>query len=212
MAERPCPGPEHPATSRVGPAGGPQPDGPLPWARDPLVAGPRSRAIHARDARPGRSSGCPAILVGRVRHRRARSSGGKRIVPVHPTAPEVLGEQGYATVADIPSGGRGRRVRRSSAAGEFADRRLESGPAGVFQLGVSTRPRSAGPRRPASDGDGHLPGIEWRRGRGERRARLAGRRAPVTIQTVAPPHLLTVAIPGDRGDRIRLLELVEGRC
>ncbi|HEY6125208.1 MAG TPA: CoA-binding protein, partial [Steroidobacteraceae bacterium] len=27
---------------------------------------------------------------------------GKRIVPVHPSAPVVLGEQGYATLADIP--------------------------------------------------------------------------------------------------------------
>lgn len=27
---------------------------------------------------------------------------GKRIVPVHPTAPVVHGEQGYATLADIP--------------------------------------------------------------------------------------------------------------
>ena len=27
---------------------------------------------------------------------------GKRIVPVHPDAPTVLGEQGYATLADIP--------------------------------------------------------------------------------------------------------------
>ena len=27
---------------------------------------------------------------------------GKRIVPVHPEAPVVLGEQGYATLADIP--------------------------------------------------------------------------------------------------------------
>ncbi len=27
---------------------------------------------------------------------------GKRIVPIHPTAPVVLGEQGYPTLADVP--------------------------------------------------------------------------------------------------------------
>ena len=27
---------------------------------------------------------------------------GKRIVPIHPDAPVVLGEQGYATLADVP--------------------------------------------------------------------------------------------------------------
>ncbi|MDX6201931.1 MAG: uncharacterized protein QOJ83_1431, partial [Frankiales bacterium] len=27
---------------------------------------------------------------------------GKRIVPVHPRAPEVLGQQGYRTLAEIP--------------------------------------------------------------------------------------------------------------
>ena len=27
---------------------------------------------------------------------------GKRIVPIHPSAPTVLGEQGYASLADVP--------------------------------------------------------------------------------------------------------------
>ncbi len=63
---------------------------------------------------------------------------GKRIVPVHPAAPVVLGEQGYATLADVPFPVDVVDVfRRSSAAGEFADQAVEIGAGGVwFQLGV----------------------------------------------------------------------------
>jgi uncharacterized protein len=63
---------------------------------------------------------------------------GKRIVPVHPDAPEVLGEQGYATLADIPFQVDVVDVfRRSEAAGEFADQAVAVGaPAVWFQLGV----------------------------------------------------------------------------
>src|SRR5512139_2698588 len=47
---------------------------------------------------------------------------GKRIVPIHPTAPTVLGEQGYPTLADVPFPVDVVDVfRRSDAAGEFAD-------------------------------------------------------------------------------------------
>jgi predicted CoA-binding protein len=63
---------------------------------------------------------------------------GKRIVPVHPDAPTVLGEQGYATLADVPFKVDVVEVfRRSEAAGEFADQAVEVGARGVwFQLGV----------------------------------------------------------------------------
>ncbi len=68
---------------------------------------------------------------------------GKRIVPVHPMyadpdAPPVLGEQGYASLADIPFDVDVVDVfRRSEAAGEFADQAVEIGARGVwFQLGV----------------------------------------------------------------------------
>jgi predicted CoA-binding protein len=63
---------------------------------------------------------------------------GKRIVPVHPDAPTVLGEQGYATLADIPFPVDVVDVfRRSEAAGEFADQAVAIGARGVwFQLGV----------------------------------------------------------------------------
>ena len=63
---------------------------------------------------------------------------GKRIVPVHPDAPHVLGEDGYATLADIPFEVDVVDVfRRSEAAGEFADQAVAIGAKGVwFQLGV----------------------------------------------------------------------------
>ena len=68
---------------------------------------------------------------------------GKRIVPIHPVfaddgAPAVLGEQGYATLADVPFAVDVVDVfRRSEAAGEFADQAVAIGAGGVwFQLGV----------------------------------------------------------------------------
>jgi predicted CoA-binding protein len=63
---------------------------------------------------------------------------GKRIVPIHPDAPTVLGEQGYATLADVPFQIDVVDVfRRSEAAGEFADQAVAVGAKAVwFQLGV----------------------------------------------------------------------------
>jgi uncharacterized protein len=62
----------------------------------------------------------------------------KRIVPIHPDAPTVLGEQGYATLADVPFDIDVVDVfRRSEAAGQFADEAVAVGAKGVwFQLGV----------------------------------------------------------------------------
>ncbi len=63
---------------------------------------------------------------------------GKRIVPVHPDAPTVLGERGYPTLADIPFEVDVVDVfRRSDQAGPFADQAVGIGARGVwFQLGV----------------------------------------------------------------------------
>ena len=63
---------------------------------------------------------------------------GKRIVPIHPDAPVVLGEQGYATLADVPFEIDVVDVfRRSDAAGQFVDEAIEVGAKGIwFQLGV----------------------------------------------------------------------------
>ena len=63
---------------------------------------------------------------------------GKRIVPIHPGAREVLGETGYPTLADVPFPIDVVDVfRRSEAAGEFADQAVKVGARAVwFQLGV----------------------------------------------------------------------------
>ena len=68
---------------------------------------------------------------------------GKRIVPIHPKfaepdAPDVLGERGYASLADVPFEIDVVDVfRRSEAAGDVADQAVEVGAKGVwFQLGV----------------------------------------------------------------------------
>ncbi len=63
---------------------------------------------------------------------------GKRIVPIHPSAPTVLGEQGYASLADVPFTIDVVDVfRRSEHAGEFADQAVQVGAGAVwFQLGV----------------------------------------------------------------------------
>ncbi|MBZ5737364.1 CoA-binding protein [Nocardioides mangrovi] len=91
---------------------------------------------------------------------------GKRIVPIHPSAPTVHGEQGYATLADVPFPIDVVDVfRRSEAAGEFADQAVAVGARGVwFQLGVVDveayeRTTAAG----VSMVMDVCPAIEWRR-------------------------------------------------
>jgi len=63
---------------------------------------------------------------------------GKQIVPIHPDAPTVLGEPGYAALEDVPFEIDVVDVfRRSEFAGEFADQAVKIGAKGVwFQLGV----------------------------------------------------------------------------
>ena len=81
-------------------------------------------------------SGNPSRTAYSIAHLLQRR--GKRIVPIHPDAPTVLGEQGYATLADVPFPVDVVDVfRRSEAAGEFADQAVAIGAKGVwFQLGV----------------------------------------------------------------------------
>jgi len=96
---------------------------------------------------------------------------GKRIVPIHPMfadadAPPVLGEQGYAALADVPFAVDVVDVfRRSEAAGEFADQAVAIGAAGVwFQLGVVDEAALA---RTTAAGVAMVmdicPAIEWRK-------------------------------------------------
>ncbi|GAB3773806.1 hypothetical protein FB382_000614 [Nocardioides ginsengisegetis] len=93
---------------------------------------------------------------------------GKRIVPIHPSAPVVLGEQGYATLADVPFPIDVVDVfRRSESAGEFADQAVAVGARGVwFQLGVIDEDAFL---RTAEAGVPMVmdacPAIEWRRRR-----------------------------------------------
>jgi predicted CoA-binding protein len=91
---------------------------------------------------------------------------GKRIVPIHPDAPVVLGEQGYATLAEVPFPVDVVDVfRRSESAGEFADQAVAIGARGVwFQLGVVDEDAF---RRTVDAGVPMVmdtcPAIEWRR-------------------------------------------------
>lgn len=94
---------------------------------------------------------------------------GKRIVPIHPDAPTVLGEQGYRSLADVPFPIDVVDVfRRSEAAGAFADQAVQIGSRGVwFQLGVIDEDAF---RRTTGSGTPMVmdtcPAIEWsRRGR-----------------------------------------------
>ncbi|XVS62882.1 CoA-binding protein [Actinosynnema sp. CA-299493] len=89
---------------------------------------------------------------------------GKRIVPVHPDAPTVHGEQGYATLADIPFPVDVVDVfRRSEAAGAFADEAVAIGAKAVwFQLDVIDE--AAYERATAAGLDvvmDRCPAIEW---------------------------------------------------
>lgn len=91
---------------------------------------------------------------------------GKRIVPIHPDAPVVLGEQGYPTLAEVPFPVEVVDVfRRSEAAGDFADQAVRIGARGVwFQLGVIDeeafdRTTAAGVPMVMDT----CPAIEWRR-------------------------------------------------
>lgn len=86
-------------------------------------------AVVGLSGNPGRTAYSIASLL---------QSRGKRIVPIHPSAPTVLGEQGYATLADVPFPIDVVDVfRRSEAAGEFADQAVAVGARAVwFQLGV----------------------------------------------------------------------------
>lgn len=64
--------------------------------------------------------------------------GGKRVIPVHPTAPTIAGERGYATLGDIPFPVDVVDVFvRSELAGPVVDEAIKVGAKAVWlQLGV----------------------------------------------------------------------------
>jgi uncharacterized protein len=109
-------------------------------------------------------SGDPSRTAYEIAHYLQRR--GKRIVPIHPSAPTVLGEQGYPTLADVPFPVDVVDVfRRSDAAGDFADQAVAVGAKAVwFQLGVIDadafdRTVAAGVRMVMDT----CPAIEWPR-------------------------------------------------
>ncbi len=117
----------------------------------------RTWAIVGLSGNPTRTAySIAAMLQGR----------GKRIVPIHPMATEVLDEQVYPTLADVPFPIDVVDVfRRSEAAGEFADQAVAIGAKGVwFQLGVID---AAAFDRTVAAGVPMVmdtcPAIEWRR-------------------------------------------------
>lgn len=91
---------------------------------------------------------------------------GKRIIPIHPDAPVVLGEQGYRSLAEVPVPIDVVDVfRRSEAAGQFVDEAVAVGARGVWlQLGVVD---AAAFERATAAGVPMVmdtcPAIEWRR-------------------------------------------------
>lgn len=117
-------------------------------------------AVVGLSGRPDRT----AYRIAQLLQRR-----GKRIVPVHPSAPVVHGEQGYPTLRDIPFPVDVVDVfRRSAEAGEYADQAVAIGARGVwFQLGVVdeaafTRTVAAGVPMVMDT----CPAIEWGRREG----------------------------------------------
>ncbi|WP_433464501.1 CoA-binding protein [Spirillospora sp. CA-128828] len=78
---------------------------------------------------------------------------GKRIIPVHPAAGEVLGEQGYASLADLPDPAGVDVVgvyRRAEHAGQAVDEAIAAGakavwlPLQVIDEAAARRARDAG--------------------------------------------------------------------
>ncbi|MFT3860609.1 CoA-binding protein [Micropruina sp.] len=65
-------------------------------------------------------------------------SRGKRVIPIHPRAPLLFGEQGYRSLAEVPFAIDVVDVfRRSDAAGQYVDEAIATGAGGVWlQLGV----------------------------------------------------------------------------
>lgn len=117
----------------------------------------RTWAVVGLSGDPGRTAYQIASLL---------QSRGKTIIPIHPSAPTVLGQQGYASLADVPVPIDVVDVfRRSEAAGEFADQAVAAGARGVWlQLGVLDE--AAWERTTAAGVPMVMdtcPAIEWRR-------------------------------------------------
>ncbi|GII31589.1 CoA-binding protein [Planotetraspora mira] len=89
---------------------------------------------------------------------------GKRIIPVHPAAKTVLGEQGYARLTDVPAPVDVVGVyRRAEFAGEFVDEAIAVG-AGAVWLPLDVIDEAAAQRALDAGLDvvmDRCPGVEW---------------------------------------------------
>ncbi|MGR6918114.1 CoA-binding protein [[Actinomadura] parvosata] len=120
-----------------------------------LLTEARTWAFVGLSANPGRTAYDQAgLLKGR----------GRRIIPVHPAAETVLGEPGYATLAEIPD-----KVdvvaiyRRSEHAGEVVDQAIAIG-AGAVWLPLGVIDEAAAQRALDAGLDvvmDRCPGVEW---------------------------------------------------
>ena len=160
-----------------------------PW---PTGRTRRPCASCSTTARPGRSSGLSGDPHRTAYEHRVAAPAARQADRADPPRrhPSVLGEQGYATLADVPFPIDVVDVfRRSEAAGEFADQAVAVGARGVwFQLGRRRRGRvpahdarpgcrwSWTPARPSSGASGRhdRPGPRPRRARRARAARRPG--------------------------------------
>ena len=91
---------------------------------------------------------------------------GKRIVPVHPAAAEVLGEQGYASLADVPAEVDVVGVyRRAEHAGQAVDEAIAAGAKAVW-LPLQVIDEAAARRAKDAGLDvvmDRCPAVEWAR-------------------------------------------------
>jgi len=89
---------------------------------------------------------------------------GKKIIPVHPDRAPVLGEQAYASLAEVPEPIDVVGVyRRSAAAGEVVDAAVKAGAKGVW-LPLDVIDEAAAERALAAGLDvvmDRCPGVEW---------------------------------------------------
>lgn len=140
----------HPGTTQIRPA----------WQNqqviDSFLDDAQVWAVVGLSGDPGRTAYAIADLL---------QSRGKQIVPIHPDAPVVFGQQGYRSLAEVPFGIDVVDVfRRSDSAGAFVDEALAVGAKGVwFQLGVIDHDafeRAQAARLPMVMDT--CPAIEWR--------------------------------------------------
>ncbi|MFB4263056.1 CoA-binding protein [Nonomuraea sp. GTA35] len=120
-----------------------------------LLAEARTWAFVGLSDNPGRTAYDQAGLL---------QSRGRRIIPVHPAAEPVLGEPGYASLAEVPGKVDVVAVyRRSEHAGQVIDEAIAMG-AGAVWLPLGVIDEAAGRRALDAGLDvvmDRCPGVEW---------------------------------------------------